>query len=449
MAIFQVQAKDVIYRIHDNPTLNGLSNFNWDPAFNEEFLEELGNAAYLATSVEPEVSGSFDQTDPGSVYALLSKMIQTLDGSGGFTGYLFASGSPNDGVVRSADLENAVFDLIGPIQTAGAWNRSEFFPRVFLSSLSFSADASGNASASYSWEGQLAEVYRADATSVGHDIITKIATYTTATTYTLADTAFRMDSEAGEASVTATNPTHLFIASLIDENVYGDSAISDIDDQTDSGPIIVTLTGVTIPVGARITVLVYDDVPSSAFPTVTSPVTPNFIRGNKVDMWLVAIATVDIDGLADGAFSTQAFTDADQFLRVQSFDMNIDMRREALRQLKLQTGSSIYYRSSTYPLQVTASATTFASDLDDWRRIVGAPTPVVDPFDDKLDIASFEGVTYQLVARYYNGSDVTIQTMGLLDATVVGMSYSTSTGGRTEVNWSFAGSNWRLEGEDV
>lgn len=449
MPTFQVQAKDVIYRIHDNPTINGLSNFNWDPAFNEEFLEELGNSSYLATSVEPEVSGSFDQTDPGSVCALLAKMIMTLDASGGFTGYEWVSGAPNNKNFTGVDLENAVFDLIGPVQTGGSWQRSEFFPRVFLSSLSFSADASGNATASYGFEGQLAEVYRSDATGVGHDIITKLATYTSATTYTLSDMAFRMNSEAGEAGVMAVSPTHIYIASLIDENVYSDAFLSNIDDQLDVGPIIVTLTGVTIPVGARITVLVYNNTAGSTFPTVTNPVTTRFIRGNKVDMWLVAVGTVDIDGLAPGALSSQAFTDADQFLRVQSFDLNIDMRREALRQLKLQAGSSIYYRSSTYPLQITASATTFASDLDDWRRIIGEAATVVDAHDDKLDIAKFEGITYQLVVRYYNAANVAIQTMALIDATVTGMSYSTSTGGRTEVNWSFAGSNWKIEGEDV
>ncbi len=449
MSVFHVQGKDVIYKIHDVGTLNGIQNFSWDPAFNEEFLEELGNVNYVATSVEPEISGSFDVTSTGSAVALLSKMIMTLDGSGGFTGYLFASGTPNVGTITSADLEFAQFDLIGPKQTNGSWDRSEFFPRVFLSSMSYSGDASGNAAASYSFEGQLAEVYRSDAAGIGHDIITKIATYTTATTFTLEDMAFRMDSEAGEAGVTATNPTHLYIAALIDENVYSDAFLSNIDDQADVGPIIVTMLATApVPVGARITVLVYADDAGTAFPTVTNPVTPDFIRSNFMDIWLVSVATTDIDGLADGAFITQAFVDADLYLRVQSFDINVDLRRETLRQIKEQAGSSIYYRSATYPLQITANATTFESDLADWIAITAVADPPVDPFDDKLDLAKFVGVTYQLVVRYYVDPTTPIQMVGLLDATVTGMSSSVGVGGRTEVNWSFAGSNIRIEGLD-
>lgn len=448
MAVFQVQAKDVIYRIHDVDTINGMQNFNWDPAFNEEFLQELGNDAYIATSVEPEVSGSFDIQSTGSAYALLSKMIMTLDGTGGFTGYLWDSVNPNTGSVRPADLEFAVFDIIGPVVTSGTWTRSEFFPRVFLSSISMSADASGNASASYAFEGQLAEVYRADAGGLGHNIITKPATYTSATTFTLIDvTPFLIDTEAGAASVVGV-PTHTFIAALIDDNVYDDSFVSDIDDTAGAGPTIFTMTaGAPVPVGARITVLCYNVAASTALPVVVNPVSADFIRANSIDLWLLPAATVNV-AAADGTLMAQAFTDPDLFLRVQSFDMNIDLRREALRQIKQQTGSSIYYRSSTFPLQVTANASTFASDLDDWRKIIGELAVVVDAFDDKLDLAKFQGITYQLVARYYyNGTP--IQTVCLADATVTGMSYSTAVGGRTEVNWSFSGSNFLLEGDDV
>lgn len=443
MATFHVQAKDVIYRIHDVDTINGMQNFNWDPAFNEEFLEELGNPSYSGTSVEPEVSGSFDVTSTGGAVALLTKMIMTLDGSGGFTGYKFLPGTPNVGTINPADLEFAVFDLIGPIVTNGAWNRSEFFPRVFLSSLSFSGDASGNAAASYNFEGQLAEVYRNPA----QDIITKIATYTSATTFTLSDTAYRLDSEAGETSVTPT-PTNTYIAALIDDQVYDDSFLVDIDDQVGAGPVIITMTAAApVPVGARITVLAYADT-AGTFPVVVNPQSANFVRANQMDLWLVSVATIDIDGLADGALQSQAFADNDAFLRVQSFDINIDLRREALRQIKQTGSSSIYFRAATFPLQVTGSASTFASDLQDWATIIGEDAAPTDPFDNKIDIAKFEGITYQLVARYYfNGTPM--QTIAFIDATVTGMSTSTGVGGRTEVNWSFSGSNFRIEGVDV
>ena len=442
MAQFHVQAKDVIYRIGDLPTINGIQNFSWDPTFNEEYLQELGNVAYVDTSIEPEISGSFDSTSTGSAYALLSKMIYTRDGSGGFTGYLYNGVTPNTGTIKPADLEFAIFDLIGPKKIDGVWSRTEFFPRVFLSSIAFAGDAAGNATETYNFEGQLAEVYR----TPSHDIITKPATYTSATSVTLVDTAFFLDTETGEVSVGGA-PTHTFIAALIDDQVYDDTFVADINDAAGAGPAVISFSGLTVPVGARVSILVYANTPG-AFPTVVNPVSANFIRANSIDIWLVDPATVDIDALADGALMTQAFNASDFFLRVQSFDMNIDLRREALRQIKKQAGSSIYYRSSTYPLNITANASTFESDLDAWRRIIGEPATVTNAFADKLDLAKFTGKTFQLVARYYY-NNTPIQTLAFIDATVTGMGSSTGVGGRTEVNWSFTGSNFRLEGDDV
>jgi len=443
MSVFQVQSKDVTYRIHDGNAINGLQNFSWDPAFNEEFLEELGNVNYVATSTEPEVSGSFDVLSTGSAYALLSQMIMTLNGSGGFTGYLYASGTPNTGTITSADLEFAQFDIVGPKRTNGNWTRSEFFPRVFLSSISFSGDAAGNAQTSYGFEGQLAEVYR----SPSQDIVSKPAIYASATTLTLLDTAFRCQQEV-PGTGTVTSPTHTIIAVLINENVYDDSFVTGVDDAIGVGPITITMAATApVPVGARITVLCYADTPG-AFPVTVNPVTPDFVRANSMDIWLVATSTVDINALADGAFITQNFNDSDLFLRVQSFDINVDLRRETLRQIKQQAGSSIYYRGATYPLQVSANASTFESDLDDWRKLINELAVPVDAFDDKLDLAKFTGVTYQLVVfYYYNGTP--IQAVGLLDATVTGMSSSVGVGGRAEISWSFSGSNLRIEGDDV
>lgn len=443
MSVFQVQAKDAIYRINDAPTINAMQNFSWDPAFNEEFLEELGNPAYAATSVEPEISGSFDVNATGGAVALLKKMIQDIDVNGEFTGYLWENTTQNNaGTIVGEDLEFAVFDLIGPKQTNEAWERSEFFPRLFLSSVSFSADASGNATDTYNFEGQLAHVYR----TPHHDMVSKAAVYTSATSFTLVDTAFRVDTVAGEASVGGT-PTHTVTAIMINENVYDDTVISDIDDSVGAGPCVFTLTGVTVPVGARIMVWAYADTPST-FPTVVNPVTAEFVRGNSIDIWLVDVGTVDISGIAEGSLNAQSFADADQFLRVQTIDINADLRREALRQIKKQTGSSIYYRGATYPLQINISASTFESDLDDWRRITGAAATSTDAYDDKLDLAAFENQTYQVVVRYYYNDQV-LQTVCVLDAFVTGMGYSTSTGGRGEVSWSFVGSDLRIEGSDV
>lgn len=442
MSTFQVQAKDAIYSINDMDTVNAMQNFNWDPAFNEELTEELGNAGYSSQSISPELSGSFDVNATGSTVALLSRMIQDLDGSGNFLGYKFNVATPNAGTIRHTDLEYAVFDLIGKKKENEIFTRSEFFPRVFLSTMNFSGDANGNASESYSFEGQFMDIYRGDY----RDIISKPATRTTATTATLVDTDFRLDLET---PTNGTTPTHTIIAVQVNEDVYTEGAgeITAVSDSVGAGPAIITFTGVTLPAGARIMVWAYKITPGT-FPVVYNPTSARFVRANQIDIWIVKQSTVDISALADGALMTQSFTDSDAFLRVQSFDLSVDLRREVLRQIKKTDNlSSIYYRAATYPLNITASANTFESDLDDWRRLVDA-TAVPASAADTLNLADFDGKEFQLVIRYYyNGT--AIQTMAFTDARVTGMSMSNSVGGRGEVSWSFTGSEIVIEGANV
>lgn len=442
MSVFQVQAKDTVYSINDFQTVNAMQNFSWDPAFNEEYLEELGNSGYVATSVEPEITGSFDVNATGSTVALMNRMIMDLDSSGDFQGYRFDPLNPNTGTIRVADLEHCVFDLIGHKRTNDVYSRSEFFPRLFLSSFSMTADSTGNASDTYSFEGQLAHVYR----SPHHDIVSKPAVYASATTAELVDTDFRCDLETPTGNVTGS--THTILAVQINEQIYVEADIADVDDNSTSGPITITFSESVVDVGARVMVWCYQDTPGT-FPTIYNPVSATFMRANDIDLWLVSKSTVDIEGLADGALMTQSFDVSDYFLRLQSYDINVDMRREALRQIKYNDDfSAVYYRGATYPLQVTANASAFESELEEWRKIIGAPATSTNAYPDKLDIGSFSNKEYQIVARYYyNGTP--IQTVAFTDAFVTGMSHSTSTGGRGEVNWSFTGSTVIIEGDDV
>jgi hypothetical protein len=440
MSVFQIQAKDTIVKLNHYATINAVQNFQWDPAFNEEQTEELGNAGFSSLSISPELTGSFESLATGSSYAILSRMWMDLDGSGNFLGYKFASGTPNAGTIHHTDLEFTTFDLIVAKQANDAFTRSDFFPRVSLSSISFSGDANGNARETYNFEGELMDVYR----DPYHDIISLPCTRDSSTQCT-AESGIPFDTEAGAL----TSTTHTVIALQVNEEVIPDTDITVGDSAAPgTGPYVITITGSqTIPVGARIMVWLFVDTPGT-FPTIYNPTSARFVRANKIDMWLVKTSEVDIDALADGALNGQAFNDTSFWLRVQSFDMNIDLRREALRQIKRNDNqTSVYYRAATYPLQITANATTFETDLDDWVRIQeGNATP--SSKTDTVNLGNFDGKEVQLVVRYYYNTTV-IQTMALTDARVTGMGNSTSVGGRGEVNWTLSGSVWRLEGDDV
>jgi len=441
MSVFQVQAKDTVYTINQYATVNAMQNFSWDPTFNEEYLEELGNSGYVATSIEPEISGSFDVNATGSTVALLNRMIMNLDINGEFQGYRFTPLTPNTGTIRVEDLEYAVFDLIGHKKTNEVYSRSEFFPRLFLSSFTMSADASGNASDSYNFEGQLAHVYRAPF----HDMISHPAIYVSSTVMELVDEDFLVDIVGGSSIAGA---THRILAIQINERIFTAADIATVANAAGANPVTITFTQPVVVEGARIMVWAYRATPGT-FPTIYNPVSATFMRANDIDIWLVPITTVDIAAMADGALMAYSFAESDFFLRLQSFDISVDMRRESLRQIKYNDDfSAIYYRAATYPLQVTASASAFESELEEWRKIIDAPAVPTLGYTHKLDIGGFSDKRFQIVARYYyNGTP--IQTVAFTDAFVTGMSHSTSTGSRGEVNWSFTGSNIVIEGDDL
>lgn len=444
--IFQIQAKDSILKLNHFDTINAVQSFNWDPAFNEEYLQELGNAAYSEQTINPEVSGSFESNATGSTVAILNRMTQALDNSGAFDGYRFDAANPNTGTLRHTDLEYAVFDLIQCKQANEIFTRSEWFPRAFLTSLAFSADASGSATETYSFEGQLAQVMR----SPYHDIVSVPAIRASETTATFsgADGHIRTGALA--------NTTHILRLVQVDEQIIPGSACSiartslgaDVTAGTDDDEYTLTLSGgYFIPEGSRVMILAYKETPGE-FPTVYNPTAARFVRANNIDLWLVDKSEIDISQIADGSLNATVFDDAYDLLRVQSFSMNVDLRREPLRQIKKQAGlSSIFYRATTFPLTITANVSMFESDLLDWVRLQDGNTEPANA-DDVLDLSQFQGKQKQLVVRYYYNDEV-LQTMVLNDARVNSMGHSIAVGGRSQVNWGLTGSDWRIEGSDV
>lgn len=438
MSVFHIPGKNAIVRANEFPTFNGVQTFNWDPSFNEEYLNELGNEFYAGQSLEMELSATMDMTSVGGTVSNLNRMVMDVDANGLFLGdYLYDGtvGQENIGTLRGTDLEYAIFDLVVAKKANTAWDRSEFFPRLHLASVNFTADANGNATESYSMEGQLADVYRAPY----QDLISVPAAQTSSTAATLTTTT-KIETPAGAV---VTTPTHTAIALFVNDEVL----LPDTDFTLDDTFGIAAVGAVTFPAGARMMLLAHADT-AGAFPTVFDPLTPDFMRGDQIDLFLVDKSTVDIDGVADGSLNAQAFNDSDRFLRVQSFDLTIDMQREVLRQIsRNDTGTSIYYRAPTFPLNVTASCSTIESDLAAWVAFQnGNATP--SSATDTLDLEGFRGKQTQLVARYYNSSATVMQTMVLGDARVSGMSRNVAAGGRAEVTWNLTGSDWRLEGSD-
>lgn len=450
--IFQLQAKDAVVHFGAFEGLNCLQSFQWDGALNAQQLSQLGSVAYDATTITPEVSGSFEARQTGSTAAFLSRMIYTLDGAGEFTGYLAGSVTghgDNTKLIRETDLERAIFDIVESKKANEVFDRSTLIPGATLSSLSMSVSSDGVATESYSFQGDLLEIYRKPM----HDMIALPVVRHAATPTTTIDVPnpFKVESTVVDAAA-----THKIKFLMID-NIRVDATDLVV---TIGTPYQVALSaaaqarGVTIGLGSRLSLVVYAKTPG-AFPTITYPTAARFVKGDQVDIWLVDPAalfttggsTDTVENLLNAGkdFNAIPFLDSDLALRLQSYSLNVDLRRESLREIrKNDRGNTIYYRAATYPLNITGSLSSLETDLNDWakfqaKNLYGSATP------DVLNFADFEGKTFVLVARYYKAG-TPLQTVGCLDATVSSLNGNISVGGRAGRSWSLLGSKFALKG---
>lgn len=447
--IFQIQGKDSVVKLNWYPAMNSIQNFEWTPAFNEEYYKELGNEGYAAYSIQPDLTGSFDMTATGSTVAFLRRMILDYTSDGEFIGY--DAGDPadsdhNTGTITGADLEMAVFELIESKQANMDFDRSTVLPRCFLSSVAMRADANGTASETYNFEGELSDVFL----DPYHDVVSIPLTRASDTVLAIPDVpgtaaAYKCEVSGGPDTGTA----DWMIAYLMIDEKQITGVDLDADQTLDT---ITLLNGFEAPIGARLALVIYKKV-AGTLPTLGAPPSnARFLRADDISIFLVNKTDLDIYAEADlnGSAVTAVLTEANTLLRAQTADLNIDLRREVLRQIKKSDSGSIYYRAATYPLNITASVTMFESDLSDWARIqdkefTGSEVATVIDLEKVLNLKDFESPEWQLVIRYYLDDEV-VQTSALCDAKVSGRTYRISPDGRAEVTWNLTGSLIKISG---
>lgn len=456
--MFELQAKDSVVRIGGSASgdcLNAVQSISWDSSQNVENLEELGNAFYAGRTQQPSVSGSLEARATGSVASMLGRMIYKLNAvSGEFEGYV---GSANAQVFREKDLQFACFDLIEAQKADEVFDRSTLLPRAYLSQLSLSANADGTATESYSFDADLLEVYRTPM----HDLVSVAATRKTGALTT------SVELPAGFAAET-TNTDAVATWKVSEVDIDGKrvpasqltvTAAASGRGTTGKDTLVLTApaiaAGVTFPKGAKVAVIMYRKTPGS-FPTIFNPTAARFVKADAINIWLVnPAATFDVGGNvrtveahlnAGASINAISFSDTDLFLRVQSIDLSVDLQREELKQIaKTDSGTSTYFRSARFPLNITASLNATVTDLNDWAKIQGKDLLGADATPDILNLAGFEGKEWMIITRYYKGA-ATLQTVGLLDAAVEGVGQNVSVGGRAERSWNFTGSKLVIAG---
>lgn len=449
MAIFQLQAKDEVCSINQFDALNCVQNFNWDVAMNAQNLSQLGDQNYTAQTITPEVTGSFEVYDSGVIASFLNRMIYSLDaGTQEFMGY---RGISNATLIRETDLERAVFDFIDKKKANEVFDRAKVMMRCHLATIAMSLKADGESSETYTFQADQTEIFR----NSFRDFVSIPCTRTVATPDSSVDVPAPFTVEA--AVVDPTADYHIYALDIDGDRVMAADLVA-----TSGTPYTVALSaakiaaGVTIPLGSKTSLMAYKKTPG-AFPTITFPTSARFVKGDKIDIFLVdPTSTFTVSGATDTVpnlltagkdFNLVPFLQSDLLLRVQSLDLNIDLRREALKEIRRNDrGNSIFYRAATFPLQCTGQMSVFETDLNTWAKLqhknaYGSATP------DILNLADFENQEWMLIARYYKGTTV-LQTVGFLNARVDNPGTKGAVNSRATESWNWTASQIAIQGVD-
>lgn len=439
MAILQVLGSDKALRLNNFNTLGLVQSFNWAPNFNAQDVFELGRTTRLDSMMELETSGSIELMGAGNLAGMLARM-QVQMSAGEFNGFKYnpvASGSAlgtNGYSFTQDDLTNLKFDLVLHEKTDQTnFNRSTYLACCYPTTISGRVDANGTARDTINWAGQ----YVIGFPKPYHDVRSVPAKRASASTLTLLDAAY-----------TATDWEIAYIT--IDGISFSTTSVTSFTGST------ITLTGVTVPASAVVMVALYKKTPTAAWSSVHAPDTVGSgasavygVRGYQANVYIAPVVA-------------GSPTSAEQWLRVQSLDYNIDFRVEALRQVaKNLQGTSIYMRVPTLPFTMSLNATVLETDWADWKQILdstlkpfdreGQNSPVAaDVYKNTYDFAPKNmDLSFAVVIDYFTKDGTKVQNLQFTDLRIDGMGNRTNVGGRGEITWSFRGSAMNVTGTNI
>lgn len=430
MSVTHILGSDKAIRLNNFNTLGLVQNFSWAPNFNAQDVFELGRTTKLDTQMELETSGSFELMGTGNLAGLLARMKPRFTGSD-FVGFQF-SGSTNVNAYTYTqdDLSNLYFDVIQHEKTEqSTFNRSTYLGCCYPTSFSGRVDAAGMATDTVNWSGQFVVGFP----SPYHDI--QVLPLTRTGTNTLSVT--------GVSAV-----THTLAYVTIDGRVFRTTATD--PQYATLATSVVTMTNVTVPVGAVCTAVFYKTTaPATAWSGVhtpntigTAPLTDVYgIRGFQASVFI-----------APATAGTPA--SSEQWLRVQSFDYSVDMRVEALRQIAQNAqGTAVYLRYPTYPLNISVNATVTESDWQDWKAMLKGTVKTFtgsNIYENTYDFsANSLKDDFAVVVQYFTKAGTLIQQLEFGDLRVDGMGMRANVGGRSEVSWSFRGTAFKVTGSNI
>lgn len=428
----RILGADTVARLNDYQLLGLVQSIEYSPNFNAQDITELGNSGKVDSSIEVDFTGSIELIDSGAIPGILARMNLQRNASQVPTGYQFVSGGAggkNAYTIAETDMDELVFDLLIHEKTDQQnWNRTIVLPRCFMTSFSGRADANGTGSATINF----ANDFVMGLDSPNHDVKSLFATRTTSLTGTTVNngaTLTNYDVVAvyiNERRFTKVNTAATYVSGFV------------------AGTGVFTLTtseSYVIPTDAHIRVILYKTTaPSSLFLGVNSGeqgTTARYLKGFMTSIYLAPS-------------SVTAPVASEQWLKVQSCDWSFDLRNNALRQIAYNPlGSSVYFRGSTYPFDVTVNATVNESDWLDWKAVLdpAVKTFTGDVTNSMYDLAPASLKTsFNLVIIQYTRGGSKLAEYRFTDMRLDNRSQRMQVGDVEQATWSLKGTKYTIIG---
>lgn len=416
MAFNITHAKDTVYTFNGFGALGALQRFNYSYTANENFTDEIGNDEHAATTTEPQTTLSFELTDTGTLAALLARLhynFSTQDYTAGVDLDLDSNAFSFD----QNDVENLIFTCGEYKAPDTVFSEAKLFPYHFLTSLAIRLDAEGEGSVTLDAQGSLFQpVYTPYHTTRAYPI-----QYATTTTATI------------NAGWNVNSGTHQVLAVEIDNQIFYTGIAW-------SAATTVTLSnGEEFSADSRLMLWAFERTPGS-LPTIDYINAIRFIKADRINIWLQPEGTT--------------LDDTNNMLRVQSVDLTIDISREELREIcKNETGSSVFFRSTNFPLDISAQIRVLETSLHTWAELQGktlneaATTGTVD-FDNVLNTNDWVDAVL-MIEWYKYGSDSPVQRVTCSGVRITGYDGVQEVRSRKEATWNLTMDQFVVEGFDV
>ena len=411
-------SKDTVYTLNGFGALAGLQRFNYSYSANEEDMYEIGNSVKVATSTDPETSLSFEVTDTGALAALFARMQ-----------YDYSAQDYEAGV--NPDIATNVFsfteeDLQYLIFTAGEYkapgdvfDSATILPYHFVDSIGIRLTSDGVGTVTIDASGSLFQpIYKPYHTTAAYPV--QWASNTT------------VDINAGWSVASG---THGVLALEVNNKIIENTNLS-----WTAADTVTIAGGDTVAADDRLMLWAFELTPSASLPALDYVNAIRFVKPDRINIWLIP------SGTAAGA--------TDNYLRVQSLDLTVDLAREELREIaRNEQGSAVFYQAPQYPLDISGSIGIYETNLSKFAELQGktlnesATTGTID-LDNVLSSNDF--VDAKVVVEWYKyGSISPIQRLTCDNVAITGYDSTQEVRGRKEGTWNISTSDFLLEGFDV